>query len=170
MMKTGTKILFILSILMVSLLAFGQIATTQRELNERSNIHNRLNWTKDQANRKFDIQNSEIEKVFAEIQEAIKSKDIGTISKHLKTQTYLNLPNGISGYYSANQAYFVLEDFLKKYRVVSFKFDEINVSTLNPFATGVYNYELKGRRNSVHIYIQIRESSNNWTITQITTN
>jgi len=153
MMKTGTKILFILSILMVSLLAFGQIATTQRELNERSNIHNRLNWTKDQANRKFDIQNSEIEKVFAEIQEAIKSKDIGTISKHLKTQTY-----------------FVLEDFLKKYRVVSFKFDEINVSTLNPFATGVYNYELKGRRNSVHIYIQIRESSNNWTITQITTN
>ena len=170
MMKTGTKISILFFILFISLPVSGQVANTQNEREENANISKRLNWTNYDGNRREAIQNRDIQKIFQEIRDAIAAKDMTTLSRHLRSQTYLNLPNGISGYYSANQAYFVLEDFLKKYRVVSFKLDEINNSTINPYATGIYNYELNGRRNSVHLYLQLRESSNNWTITQITTN
>lgn len=148
----------------------GQVQKTYKDRREDRSIHNRLNWTKNSENREQDIQNRRSKEVFDEIGNAINEKDISTLSRHLRSQTYLNLPNGISGYYSANQAYFVLEDFLKKYRVLSFEFDEINTSTINPYATGIYKYDLNGRRKSVHLYIQLRESSNNWSITQITTN
>ena len=170
MMKTSTKISILFLFLLISLPVSGQAANSIKEPQEKANIKHRLNWTKTSDNREFDIQNRDSQKIFEQIQDAISTRDITTISKHLRSQTYLNLPNGISGYYSANQAYFVLEDFLKKYRVMSFKFEEINTNTINPYATGIYNYEINGRRKSVHLYIQLRESSNNWSITQITTN
>jgi hypothetical protein len=104
------------------------------------------------------------------IEKAISDRDIGFLSEHLGSQTYLNLPNGISGYYSANQAYFVLEDFLKTYRITSFSFDEINTKSNTPFATGNYEYDLKGNRNSARIYLQLRNTGKGWKINQITIN
>ncbi len=104
------------------------------------------------------------------IQNAISDRDVESLSSHLSSRTYLNLPNGISGYYSANQAYFVLEDFLKTYRITSFSFDEINTNSNTPYATGAYDYNFKGNRNSAHIYLQLRNTGNNWRITQITIN
>jgi len=104
------------------------------------------------------------------IQDAIVNKDISTLVNHLSPQTYFNLPNGISGYYSSNQAYFVLEDFLKTYRVTSFNFDEINTENNTPFATGNYDYDFKGNRKSARIYMQLRNTGKNWRITQITIN
>jgi hypothetical protein len=104
------------------------------------------------------------------IESAIANRDIESLSNHLGSQTYLNLPNGISGYYSANQAYFVLDDFLKTYRLTSFSFDEINTNSNTPFATGTYEYDLKGNRNSARIYLQLRNTGNGWKINQITIN
>lgn len=169
-MKTAVKISFLFISLVICQPVMAQVPKNTSERHEIGNIHRRLNWTKIGENRKQDIQNRRSKEVFDEIENAINDKDIATLSRHLRSQTYLNLPNGISGYYSANQAYFVLEDFLKKFRVVSFGFDEINTSTINPYATGIYKYDLNGRRKSVHLYIQLRESSNIWSITQITTN
>lgn len=114
--------------------------------------------------------NKQVVNVVKKIQDAIVNKDISTLVDHLSPQTYFNLPNGISGYYSSNQAYFVLEDFLKTYRVTSFNFDEINTKNNTPFATGSYEYDFKGNRNSAHIYLQLRNSGKNWRITQITIN
>ena len=104
------------------------------------------------------------------IESAIANRDIESLSDHLGSQTYLNLPNGISGYYSANQAYFVLDDFLKSYRITSFSFDEINTNSSTPFATGNYEYDLKGNRNSARIYLQLRNTGKGWKINQITIN
>ena len=108
--------------------------------------------------------------VVKKIQDAIINKDISTLVDHLSSQTYFNLLNGISGYYSSNQAYFVLEDFLKTYRVTSFNFDEINTKNNTPFTTGSYDYDFKGNRNSARIYMQLRNTGKHWRITQITIN
>jgi hypothetical protein len=122
-----------------------------------------------QDNKDF-TRNEQVVNVVKKIQDAIVNKDISTLVDHLSSQTYFNLPNGISGYYSSNQAYFVLEDFLKTYRVTSFNFDEINTKNNTPFATGTYDYDFKGNRNSAHIYLQLRNTGKNWRITQITIN
>lgn len=119
---------------------------------------------------KFYKQNERAGKIINQIEIAISKNDVQSLSAHLGAQTYLNLPNGISGYYSSNQAYFVLEDFLETYRMISFSFNEINTGGNNPYATGSYNYEFKGKRDSAHIYLQLRNSGKSWTITQITIN
>ena len=119
---------------------------------------------------KDSARHEQVVEVVKKIQDAIVNKDVGTLVDHLSSQTYFNLPNGISGYYSSNQAYFVWEDFLKTYRVTSFNFDEINSNNNTPFATGSYDYDFKGKRNSAHIYLQLRNKGKKWRITQITIN
>lgn len=110
------------------------------------------------------------EKVFRELERGISEKDITKISNLLSSQTYLNLLNGVSGYYSSNQAYYVLEDFFNIYRVLSFNYQNIESSENNPFATGIYRYEQKGKKGSAQFYIALKKVGKSWKITQITIN
>ncbi len=108
--------------------------------------------------------------IFNRIESAIAGGNISVLSGYLASQTYLSLSNGIRGYYSSNQAYYVLEDFFKIYNVTSFRFDNLNSAENNPYATGVYNYDYKGERNGAQVYISLNRIGSNWKITQITIN
>lgn len=108
--------------------------------------------------------------IFDEIETAIRNADIVTISRYLGPQTYFSLTNGINGYYSTNQAFYVLEDFFKIYRVTKFKFDTIRAGSSNPYATGTYHYDNRGRRNSAQVYISLTKTGKNWNISQLTIN
>ena len=89
---------------------------------------------------------------------------------YLNTPTYLSLSNGISGYYSSNQAFYVLEDFFNIYKVTSFHFQIIQVHDNLPYATGIYKYYFRGKRDSANVYISLKQVGDSWKITQITIN
>ena len=108
--------------------------------------------------------------IFNRIESAIAQGDVTLLSSYLGSQTYLSLSNGIRGYYSSNQTYYVLEDFFRIYSVTSFNFDNLNVDENIPYATGIYNYEFKGKRNSVQAYVSLKKIGNRLKITQITIN
>ncbi len=161
------SILVIFSFAFICISAFSQNKPPDhRESKER--IGQLRDFQKQQE--KFYEQNERVGKIINQIEIAISKNDVESLSEHLGAQTYLNLPNGISGYYSSNQAYFVLGDFLKTYRMTSFSFKKIITGGSNPYATGNYDYEFKGKRDSAHIYLQLRNSGRNWIITQITIN
>jgi hypothetical protein len=82
----------------------------------------------------------------------------------------LNLSNGVSGYYSSNQAYFVIQEFLKTHQVISLKINDIQADEENVYATGTYNFVESGKRESTQLYISLKRSSKKWKITQITIN
>jgi hypothetical protein len=113
---------------------------------------------------------SESHKVFSEISNGIANQDVESIARYFSTQTYLSLSNGISGYYSSNQAYYVLEDFFKIYRVTAFRFDNIQSDSNNPYATGEYQFEYRGKRDIAQVYISLKKTGKNWKISQITIN
>jgi hypothetical protein len=113
---------------------------------------------------------SESRKVFSDISDGIANQDVESIARYFSSQTYLSLSNGISGYYSSNQAYYVLEDFFKIYRVASFRFDNIQSDSNNPYATGEYQFEYRGKRDLAQVYIALKKTGKNWKITQITIN
>jgi hypothetical protein len=77
---------------------------------------------------------------------------------------------GVSGYYSANQSFYVLEKFINEYKVISFKFDSFNFNTITPFAKGTYYYEHKGNRSEAKVYLTMKLTSQSWKITQISIN
>jgi hypothetical protein len=113
---------------------------------------------------------SECYKVFSDIGTGISGQDVESIARYFSSQTYLSLSNGISGYYSSNQAYYVLEDFFKIYRVTAFRFDNIQSDSNNPYATGEYQFEYRGKRDLAQVYIALKKTGKNWKITQITIN
>lgn len=107
---------------------------------------------------------------FDEIEYGISSGRPASISSLLSGQTYLSLSNGVNGYYSANQAFYILEDFFKSYKVISFNLKNIQIDETVPYATGVYYYDFRGKRGSARVYISLTKSGKNWKISQLTIN
>ncbi len=108
--------------------------------------------------------------VFDEIEMGISTGKTSSISRFLSGQTYLSFSNGVNGYYSSNQAYYILEDYFKIYRVISFKLQSIKTEENVPYATGIFYFEHRGKRGAARVYISLNKSGNNWKISQLTIN
>lgn len=108
--------------------------------------------------------------VFNRIERGISAGSVSELSAYLNSKTYLSLANGISGYYTSNQAFYVLEDFFNVYKVTSFHFLNMQINENLPYATGVYKYYFRGKRDSANVYISLKQSGDTWKITQITIN
>ena len=108
--------------------------------------------------------------VFENIENGIAKGNVSSISRFFSSQIYLSLSNGISGYYSSNQAYYVLEEFFKMNRASTFKFSDMQEDEGSVYATGEYNFTSKSKRESAQVYVSIKHSGKKWKITQITIN
>ena len=108
--------------------------------------------------------------IFNDVESSILTNDIKLISKYFSPQPYISLVNGVNGYYSANQTYYILEDFLSNYRVVSFKIAETKTEGTISHGRGDYFFEKKGKREVAHLYVTLTKSGNKWQITQISIN
>jgi hypothetical protein len=151
-MKKNILIFFAGIIFLVSNITFAQ----QNFLYKSSNQNNE--------------QNNLAGSILNRIGMGISSGNVSEISAYLNTQTYLSLANGISGYYSSNQAFYVLEDFFNIYKVTSFNFQSIQANGNMPYATGIYRYYFRGKKDSANVYISLKEIGDTWKITQITIN
>lgn len=116
---------------------------------------------------KSNSQNSAGYDILNEVETGISQAELSEISPYLSSNVYLSFLNGISGYYSSNQAYYILEDFFNEYKAISFKFENININTTIPFAKGTYYYEHKGNRLEAKVYLTMKLAGKSWQITQI---
>ncbi|MFN3871989.1 MAG: DUF4783 domain-containing protein [Ignavibacterium sp.] len=114
--------------------------------------------------------NQIVNAVFDDIEISIREGNISRLSKYLGTQTYFSLSNGVNGYYSPNQAYYILEDFFNLYKVTAFKFNQISRDKASPYATGTFSFDNKGKRNTAKVYISLKKIGDKWNITQLTIN
>ncbi|HMU44133.1 MAG TPA: DUF4783 domain-containing protein [Ignavibacteriaceae bacterium] len=109
-------------------------------------------------------------RIFSEIENDFAEGSVSKISNLFNAQTYFSLSNGVSGYYSSNQAFYILQEFFKIHQVISFRFSNIYSDTNYPYATGNYFYEHKGKRESAKVFVALKRIGNNLKITQITIN
>jgi hypothetical protein len=108
--------------------------------------------------------------ILDEIEKAISSGDVNKVSVYFSSQPYLSFLSGINGYYSSNQAYYILEEFFKEYRVISFAFENRKIEESVCYGTGLYAYEREGKRESAHLYVTLNKVGSKWYITQISAN
>ena len=148
------KNFYLISLILSAILFVGIIHAQNKEL------------TNSDSNR----QKNSAAVILTEIESGIAKGNIAEIFRHLSPQTYFSLTNGIRGYFSSNQAYYILEDFFKVYQVLSFKFHSVQTENGNPYATGIYFYELKGKRERAQVYISLKNIGKSWKIIQITFN
>ena len=108
--------------------------------------------------------------IFNDIESGIANNDVKKFSQYFSSQPYISLVNGVNGYYSSNQAYYIMEDFFNSFKVVSFKMDETKSEGTVSYGKGDYYFEKKGRRELANLYITLSKSGNKWYITQISIN
>lgn len=108
-----------------------------------------------------------IEKLFEQISEGINRGDISLFSEYFSNQTYLSLSSGENGYYSANQAFYIIQEYFKVHQPVQFRFTAKNLQRL-PYATGVFQYETGGRKRTAQVFISLIMQSKTWQISQFT--
>jgi hypothetical protein len=108
--------------------------------------------------------------IFNDIESGILTNDVKKISMYFSPQPYISLINGVNGYYSSNQAYYILEDFFTTYKVVSFKIGETKNEESVSYGKGDYYFEKKGKREVAHLYVTLSKTGSKWHITQISIN
>jgi len=109
----------------------------------------------------------ECRRIFASVQEGLAAGRVGMFSQHIGQQVFMNLRGGESGYYSANQAYYVLENYLKTRRLANLNFSTIGESEANPYATGSAGFSFRGTGEFAQVYVSLVRSGDRWVITQI---
>ncbi len=108
-----------------------------------------------------------VEKLFEQVEEGLNKGEISGFSQYFSNQTYFSLSSGQSGYYSANQAFYILHEFFKINQAISFRYTAKNLKKV-AYATGVYHYEISGRRKTAQVFISLKWQSNVWQIAQFT--
>jgi hypothetical protein len=149
------KFSFILSLLFITGLMAVNILPQEKEVYEGKDMHS--------ARQSYQT-------ALDEIGSGLSSGKIASISYLFSSQIYLNLSNGVNGYYSSNQAYYVIQEFLTTHQILSLDINDIKEDEENVYATGSYSFAAQGKRESSQIYISLKRSSNKWKITQITIN
>lgn len=109
-------------------------------------------------------------KIFSQFEEGLSSGTVDKFSNYFAGKNYISLRNGSTGYYSANQSYYVIKDYLSIYQPISFKLTNIVSDSSTPFASGVLRYSSKGIRGFAMVFISLQFTDNTWRISQITIN
>lgn len=112
----------------------------------------------------------DINKLLIKIEEGLGTASVDKFSGYFNTRNYLSLTNGSSGYFSSNQAYYIIKDYLSIYKPISFKFTSSVLDTNSPFAAGNLKYNNNGIRGSATVFVTFQMIDNQWKISQITIN
>ncbi len=107
-----------------------------------------------------------IEEVFDAIEIGILSGDVKRISPYFGRQMRLNLPSAKSGYYSANQSYYLLQTFFSGRKIISFKFTSRRPDDTAPYATGGGTARSRGVNELLQIYVSFTRAGQRWVISE----
>lgn len=115
-----------------------------------------------------DSKERDVQKLFIKIEEGLTSGSVDKFSNYFSGRNYISLSNGTSGYFSSNQSYYVIKDYLSVFQPISFKFTNIVADSGNPFAAGSLKFNNKGIRGTATVFVTLNFSDNEWRISQIT--
>jgi len=116
------------------------------------------------------LDQNEVSIIFQKFENGMNTGAVKEFSSFFNSETYISLENGISSYFSQNQSYYVLKDFLSIYKPIRFKFIRINESADLPFAVGQFTYSLRGIRGSSQVFVSLKKNGTTWKISQISIN
>lgn len=109
---------------------------------------------------------AEAEKILREIEHGIANGNVEVIEKYLSEQSFISLRNGISGFYSANQSYYMLQDFFNLHKPQSFV-SKSRVTSKSPYSTGEFVYYYRLKRERAQVYLSLIPYRGGWRLSQL---
>ena len=88
------------------------------------------------------------------------------ISGDFSHEVYINMQGSEAGYYSANQASYILLNFFGARTTVGFKLSTVGYTDDAPYATGAGVFTRPGKRETLQIYLGLTKVERRWVISQ----
>lgn len=104
---------------------------------------------------------------FESIADGFNRGDLSRITKNFDAQVYLDLLSVDKGYYSANQAEIILQDFLNYYTIDNFYYTGSHAKSDFAFAIGYYIYYKGSSRVKLNASVSLYYKEESWYIDQI---
>ncbi len=105
--------------------------------------------------------------IFNLIERGIKGSDISEFSVFFGKQIYLNLKSGENGLFSANQAYYILQNYLSNRKIIDFNFNSFGYADDIPFAVGNLVFKYKNNHIFAQVYVSLVSTEGKWVIDKI---
>jgi len=105
--------------------------------------------------------------VFDDVQSAISSGNVALLASHFGAQIDISLRGSESGTFSANQAFYVFDDFFRTRKFGRLRFSTIGQVDASPYATGSAELMYNGTRQLVQVYVALSTAGEKHVITQL---
>lgn len=110
----------------------------------------------------------EIEFILQKIEQGIANGDVQEFSAYFNSRIYISLEENSTGYFSSNQAFYVLTDFFDNNIPSKFKYKHRVLTGDNPYAYGELEFVSTNKRGTFKVFISLEYIFTDWKITQIT--
>jgi len=119
-----------------------------------------------QSDKKTEKIQKQVSIVFNDVESGIVSNNVDFVAKHFSRQIYVSLRGAESGYFSMNQATYLVENYFTVRKIINFKFTTTKLSGEVPYATGGGYFTLKGKQELFQVYISLSKNDSRLVITQ----
>ena len=110
---------------------------------------------------------TDVRGVFDDVQLGFTQGNVAIFSPHFHNQVRVTLHSGETGIYSSNQAYYLLQNFLRNRMPVNFAFTTYGESDNTPYGTGSASFTFQGIRQHAQVYVALASEGGRWVITHI---
>jgi hypothetical protein len=157
-----------LSVLLAAACSLGVTLGQEKSQLNRAKKDSLLDFFRPESSKETEVSTQKLaqRQILGEIQSGIAKGDASLFADHLGPQVYLSLKGSEGGYYSANQALYVLEGFFSVHRPISFAFSTQGEAEDSPFATGRGFFTAKGLRESAQVYVSLTRSEGRWVVAE----
>jgi hypothetical protein len=104
--------------------------------------------------------------IFQDIQSGLITNDVNLILRYISKHVKLNLRGSDNGYFSENQALYILDNYFSTRKVINYQFTVKKLADVVPYAIGEGYWNIKGRQEKFQAYITMYVRDNHWVITQ----
>lgn len=114
------------------------------------------------------IRSTRSDSMYQEIEKALQSGSEDALTKHFASKVYLNLRGGNYGYFSANQAHYIMKEFFIKHKFFNVRFSVPGADADELYITGIASLLARGKTEQVKVYIGFIREHNSYRISQLT--
>jgi len=132
----------------------------------RSSITRGFSQENTKIERSYPVPENEFENII----NGLVSGNTNNISRYFAPQVYVSLRSGERGYYSSNQAYYLLDNFFKIYSPINFQTTSRMMEGSMPYLSGRLFCRFKGSMETYQVYLNLNWNGFRWEITQLSIN
>ncbi|HEX9934647.1 MAG TPA: DUF4783 domain-containing protein, partial [bacterium] len=92
---------------------------------------------------------------------------VDNFSRHFGQQVSISMSGDRSVWYSTNQAFSILKNFFGMRETLSFAFTTRKETENSAYATGGGRFLKRGTKESIQVYVVLKNTGGIWTIAQI---